>query len=82
MKKFKGLFYTGLILVLMPIVVSIVVFYFSYNSGKKVEEKEEKKQIVYDTVTVKVYDTVVVEKIKYIKKIVANTDSLGKNVPN
>lgn len=76
MKKFKGLFYTGLILVLMPIIVSIVVFYFSYNSGKKIKEKEEKKQIVYDTVTVKIYDTVVVEKIKYIKKIKLEIDSL------
>jgi hypothetical protein len=76
MKKFKGLFYTGLILVLMPIIVSIVVFYFSYNSGKKIKEKEEKKQIVYDTVTVKIYDTVVVEKIKYIKKVKSETDSL------
>lgn len=75
MKKFKSLFYTGLILVLMPIVVSIVVFYFSYNSGKKVKQKET-KHIIYDTVTVKVYDTVVVEKIKYIKKVKPEIDSL------
>ena len=75
MKKFKSLFYTGLVLVLMPIVVSIVVFYFSYNSGKKVKQKET-KQIIYDTVTVKVYDTVVVEKIKYIKKVKPEIDSL------
>jgi len=75
MKKFKGLFYTGLILVLMPILVGIVVFYFSYNSDKKPKLKEEKK-IIYDTVKVKVYDTVVVEKIKYIKKVKPEIDSL------
>ena len=76
MKKFKGLFYTGLILVLMPIIVSIVVFYFSYDNRKKSKKIEDKKPIVYDTIKIKIYDTVVVEKIKYIKKVKIESDSL------
>jgi len=76
MKKFKGLFYTGLTLVLMPIIVALVVFYFSYDNRKKSKKIEDKKPIIYDTIRIKVYDTVVIEKIKYIKKVKIESDSL------
>jgi len=80
MKTSKNLFYSGLALVLSPILLLIFLWWVSstvedYNDNKLKKEK----QIVYDTVKVKVVDTVVVQKIKYIKKIQSvSSDSTSK----
>lgn len=78
MKAYKNLYYTGLSLILIPIIVVIVVFYFSSRESTKYQ-KPPKQKVVYDTVKVKVkvYDTVIIKKIKYIEKPKReSTDSL------
>jgi len=71
MKKFKSLLITGLIITLVPIFSVIVVFTMSHYGGQsdnKIQKYEKRKEIYFDTVRVKVVDTVFVKKIKYIKK--------------
>ena len=78
MKAYKNLYYTGLSLIIIPIIMVIVVFYFSSRDNQKFE-KVPKQKVVYDTVKVKVkvYDTVIIKKIKYIEKPKKeSTDSL------
>jgi len=70
MRTSKNLFYSGLALVLLPILLLFFLWWVSstvenYNETKN---KPEKK-VVYDTVKVKVVDTVVIQKIKYVKKV-------------
>lgn len=69
MKAYKNLYYTGLILILIPVFLVIIVFYFSSRESTKYQ-KPPKEKVVYDTVKVKVkvYDTVIIKKIKYIEK--------------
>lgn len=68
MKTFKKLFYTGLFLILSPFLVFFFVFYFSSSNEDKIKEPKTQKKIVYDTIKVKVFDTVIIERIKYVKK--------------
>ena len=84
MKKFRNLYYTGLVIISMPIVSFFLIFLLSHNENKTKKDKKEVKPILYDTVKVKVkiYDTVVVEKIKYIKKVKSESDSLGSQSSN
>ena len=84
MKKFKNLYYTGLAIISLPIVAFFIIFLLSHNESKVKKDKKEVKPILYDTVKVKVkiYDTVVVEKIKYVKKVKPESDSLGNQSSN
>ena len=81
MKTSKNLFYSGLALVLSPILLLIILWWISakvegYNDDKKIQKE---KKVVYDTVRVKVTDTVVIQKIKYIKKVEpVSSDSISK----
>jgi len=68
MKTFKNLFYAGISLILIPIIILVSIYYLSKNDSDRFE-KAPKQKIVYDTIHVKVYDTVVIQKIKYITKV-------------
>lgn len=76
MKTFKKLFYTGLFLILSPFLIFFFVYYFSSSNEDKLKESKPQKKIVYDTIKVKIFDTIVIERIKYIKKPeVVNNDT-------
>lgn len=68
MKKFKFYFLVGLSIVLIPIFTAIVVITASHYGGQSSKKDKNKKEVHYDTVRVKIIDTVIVKKIKYIKK--------------
>jgi hypothetical protein len=72
MKAFKSLFYTGLMIVMLPVFLFLMMVILPVFFGIKDEPKEvETKDIVliYDTVEVKkvIYDTVKPKK-KFVKK--------------
>ena len=71
MKTFKSLFYTGLMIVFIPLfLITVMVILPTVSLNKKSEETEmEKHVVVYDTVKVKktIYDTVRSKK-KVVKK--------------
>jgi len=73
MKTSKSLFYSGLALVVLPILVIVILWWASAKIDNHNEKKSNtEKKIVYDTVKVKVVDTVVIQKIKYVKKVESN----------
>lgn len=81
MSKFNKLFYTGFFMVVGPIAIILTMFLMSSFANRTPEPEPEQPKF-YDTVKVKVkekvivYDTVKVEKIKYIEKPKPQLDSL------
>lgn len=81
MSKFNKLFYTGFFIVLSPIAIILTMFLMSSFANRTLEPEPEQPKF-YDTVKVKVkekvivYDTVKVERIKYIEKPKPQLDSL------
>jgi hypothetical protein len=81
MNKFNNLFYTGFFIILSPIIVILTMFLMSSYANRTPEPEPEQPKF-YDTVKVQVkekitvYDTVKVEKIKYIEKPKPQLDSL------
>ncbi len=79
MNKFNRLFYTGFFIVLSPIVIVLTMFLMGSFANRTPEPEPEQPKF-YDTVKVKekviVYDTVKIEKIKYIEKPKPQLDSL------
>ena len=81
MNKFNKLFYTGFFIVLSPIAIILTMFLMSSFANRTLEPEPEQPKF-YDTVKVKVkekvivYDTVKIEKIKYIEKPKPQLDSL------
>lgn len=75
MKKFNSLFYSGLFIILTPLLIIIVVTLSSYEVKPPLIEKPEK---YYDTIKVKVpyYDTIKVKKIQWIEKIKSDTNQI------
>ena len=72
MKTSKSLFYVGITIFTLPLLFIILFYFVSKNTDSKIEKKV-KKEIHRDTIRVKVYDTIVIQKIKYIKKPKPNT---------
>ena len=70
MNKFNKLFTSGLILISFPLllVLVMVISYFMKPGNRTTQKEIVEKKTIYDTVKVKVTDTVIVEKIKYVKK--------------
>ena len=68
MKTFKNLFYIGLSLVGIPIGFILLICLFSAVGPIK-SNQELKETKITDTVKVKVYDTVKVEKVNLIEKV-------------
>ena len=81
MSKFNKLFYTGFFMVVGPIAIILTMFLMSSFANRTPEPEPEQPKF-YDTVKVKVkekvivYDTVKIEKIKYIEKPKPQLDSL------
>jgi hypothetical protein len=81
MSKFNKLFYTGFFMVVGPIAIILTMFLMSSFANRTPDPEPEQPKF-YDTVKVKVkekvivYDTVKVEKIKYIEKPKPQLDSL------
>ena len=81
MSKFNKLFYTGFFIVLSPIAIILTMFLMSSFANRTLEPEPEQPKF-YDTIKVKVkekvivYDTVIVERIKYIEKLKPQLDSL------
>ena len=83
MSKFNKLFYTGFFMVVGPIAIILTMFLIGSFANRTPEPEPEQPKF-YDTVKVKVkvkekvivYDTVKVEKIKYIEKPKPQLDSL------
>ena len=81
MSKFNKLFYTGFFIVLSPIAIILTMFLMSSFANRTLEPEPEQPKF-YDTIKVKVkekvivYDTVKVERIKYIEKPKPQLDSL------
>jgi preprotein translocase subunit YajC len=77
MTKFKHVFWMGFTVVMLPIALVLMMFTLTLISPKKDNSPEVKTY--YDTVKVKqkviVYDTVKIEKIKYINKVKTEKDS-------
>ena len=73
MSKFNKLFYTGFFMVVGPIAIILTMFLMGSFANRTPEPEPEQPKF-YDTVKVKVkekvivYDTVKIEKIKYIEK--------------
>lgn len=81
MSKFNKLFYTGFFMVVGPIAIILTMFLMS-SFANRTSDIEPEQPKFYDTVKVKVkekvivYDTVKIEKIKYIEKPKPQLDSL------
>jgi len=71
MKTFKSLFYSGLMIVFVPIflIVVMVILPATVKLNKTKNTEEEKHVVIYDTIEVKkiVYDTIKPKK-KIVKK--------------
>jgi hypothetical protein len=84
MKKFKSLFYIGFFVLLSPIIIGLFMFILSSISESYEKFPKEEHIIVYDTIKVKVqekvFDTVKVEKIKWVEK--TKPDSLNPSKEN
>ena len=65
MKKFNSLFYSGLFIILTPLLIIIVVTLSSYEVKPPLIEKPEKY-----------YDTIKVKKIQWIEKIKSDTNQI------
>jgi hypothetical protein len=81
MKKFKSLFYIGFFVLLSPIIIGLFMFILSSISESYEKFPKEEHIIVYDTIKVKVqekvFDTVKVEKIKWVEKVKIDTISVN-----
>ena len=81
MSKFNKLFYTGFFMVVGPIAIILTMFLMGSFANRTPEPEPEQPKF-YDTIKVKVkekvivYDTVKVERIKYIEKPKPQLDSL------
>lgn len=79
MKKFKSLFYIGFFVLSSPIIIGVFMFILGNISESYEKFPKEEHVTVYDTVKVKVqekvFDTVKVEKIKWVEK--TKPDSLN-----
>jgi len=79
MKTFNSLFYTGLMIVIIPLfLITVIVILPTINLSKKSKEVEQDKHVV-------VYDTVKVEKVIYDtvrpkKKVVKKKEEVVKEV--
>lgn len=79
MKTFNSLFYTGLMIVIIPLfLITIIVILPTINLSKKSKEVGQDKHVV-------VYDTVKVEKVIYDtvrpkKKVVKKKEEIFKEV--
>ena len=83
MTKFKGAFWMGFTVVIAPITIILLMFILTMITPSK--KNIDEVRTIYDTVKVKqkviVYDTVKIEKIKYINKSNTEKDSI-KNLEN
>lgn len=79
MKTFNSLFYTGLMIVIIPLfLITIIVILPTINLSKKSKEVgQDKHVVVYDTVKVEkvIYDT-----IRPKKKVVKKKEEIFKEV--
>jgi hypothetical protein len=81
MSKYNRLFYTGFFIVVGPIIIFLTIISMSLFANRTQSIEPELPKF-YDTVKVQVkekvtvYDTVKVEKIKYIEKLKPQLDSL------
>ncbi len=79
MKTFNSLFYTGLMIIIIPLfLITVIVILPTINLNKKSKEVEQEKHVViYDTVKVKkiIYDT-----IRPKKKVVKKKEEVVKEV--
>jgi len=81
MSKYNRLFYTGFFIVVGPIIIFLTIISMSLFANRTQSIEPELPKF-YDTVKVQVkekvtvYDTVKVEKIKYIEKPKPQLDSL------
>lgn len=77
MTKFKHVFWMGFTVVTLPIALVLMMITLTVISPKKGNAPEVKTY--YDTVKVRqkivVYDTVKIEKIKYVNKVKTEKDS-------
>ena len=77
MTKFKGVFWMGFTVVMLPIALVLMMVALTLITPKKETSTEVKTY--YDTIKVRqkivVYDTVKIEKIKYVNKIKTEKDS-------
>jgi|688.fasta_scaffold522015_2 hypothetical protein len=84
MKKFKSLFYIGFFVLLSPIIIGLFMFILSSISESYEKFPKEEHIIVYDTIKVKVqekvFDTVKVERIRWVEK--TKPDSLNPSKEN
>jgi len=84
MKKFKSLFYIGFFVLLSPIIIGVFMFILGNISESYEKFPKEQHVTVYDTVKVKVqekvFDTVKIEKIKWVEK--TKPDSLNPSKEN
>jgi hypothetical protein len=81
MKKFKSLFYIGFFVLLSPIIIGLFMFILSSISESYEKFPKEEHIIVYDTIKVKVqekvFDTVKVERIRWVEKVKIDTISVN-----
>jgi hypothetical protein len=87
MKKFKSLFYIGFFVLSSPIIIGVFMFILGNISESYEKFPKEEHVTVYDTVKVKVqekvFDTVKVEKIKWVEKTKPDSlNPLKENVIN
>ena len=81
MSKYNRLFYTGFFIVVGPVVIFLTIISMSLFANRTQSIEPELPKF-YDTVKVQVkekvtvYDTVKVEKVKYIEKPKPQLDSL------
>jgi hypothetical protein len=81
MSKYNRLFYTGFFIVVGPIIIFLTIISMSLFANRTQSIESELPKF-YDTVKVQVkekvtvYDTVKVEKVKYIEKPKPQLDSL------
>jgi len=81
MSKYNRLFYTGFFIVVGPIIIFLTIISMSLFANRTQSIEPELPKF-YDTVKVQVkekvtvYDTVKVEKVKYIEKLKPQLDSL------
>ena len=77
MKKFKNLFWVGFIMLISPFVIFALMFLLSTLNEPSEKFPKEEHITIYDTVKVKVqqqiFDTVKVEKIKWVEKSSSDT---------
>ena len=84
MKKFKSLFYIGFFVLLSPFIIGVFMFILGNISESYEKFPKEEDVTLYDTVKVKVqekvFDTVKVERIRWVEK--TKPDSLNPSKEN